>query len=209
MSFGKYKGIEIGMIYLCDPKYLEWALINTDLAVPDIEYLRKLKVLHNFHNLDIGQRVEISNIGIDVFLGDNYFKWLSFKDVQFSGRYAFQFSSLALQKNEQKCTFLRRDVGIPPINESDITYFYIYLEERDSKSFIKVQSYTCIELKETTKGMKYYIIEFDNKNWAFPHLPRIENCKIGLRKTEALNVPIGAKFKVHFSEQKFAIDILE
>ena len=190
MPFGQYRGVEVGLIYLFDPNYLEWAICNTDFALSDIEYLQKLKVIYNWSAED--SILITGAIGKKEYL-EEHFNWFSFEDLKYSGTEKFEFSRLALQKNSEKRFSPKNFKDITKIDESDIIYFQIFTDDL----FVKKSEYTCKGYDETKKGMKYYILEVDNKNNLFPKLPKIIDCKIGIRQfNKDFKLKIGTKYLI-------------
>ncbi len=48
INFGQYKGIEIGTIFLYDPEYLEWLIIDKDhFCIEDLDLLLKNGVINH------------------------------------------------------------------------------------------------------------------------------------------------------------------
>ena len=47
-NFGKYHGIEVGMVYMLAPSYINWMLERTAHCIEDLGYLTSLKVIDRF-----------------------------------------------------------------------------------------------------------------------------------------------------------------
>jgi hypothetical protein len=48
VGFGMYKGYELGIIYICDPEYVEWSINNVaDFSVEDISDLQDHYVIND------------------------------------------------------------------------------------------------------------------------------------------------------------------
>ena len=45
LSFGNYKGYQVGIIYLIDCSYIEWLILRTDFILVDIAELAHIKLI--------------------------------------------------------------------------------------------------------------------------------------------------------------------
>lgn len=108
LDFGMYKGYDLGVVYVFDPRYIEWCILNIDkFCVENIEGLQDLGIINsnlNWQYRMIGDPIIIPHI--DVFE--------SFEDlllhVNLSDKEKYIFSDELIEKNKEK---LRLALGYP------------------------------------------------------------------------------------------------
>lgn len=98
-SFGKYKGYELGIIYMCDPGYIEWCINNMDdFFVEDLDILMNIGVLNpnlSWQYRAIGEASIVP--GIDTF--DTFQEYLdNFGEINLP---KFKFNEITIKKNDQ------------------------------------------------------------------------------------------------------------
>lgn len=99
LPFGKYQGINLGLIYLLSPSYINWMLEDTPYYIGDIEFLQSLKVINRFG--DRGPEAHHADVDVEEFR-NNWHGRVDFDDVKFSGFEHFAFTWKALEKNREK-----------------------------------------------------------------------------------------------------------
>lgn len=102
MPFGKFKGFELGMVYLLDPSYINWMMLETKLVnycVGDFEFLESLKVIDRFGDQGwLAHHVEADTEEFKKL----WRPFVGFADLKFSGKEDYCFSSFALETNQEK-----------------------------------------------------------------------------------------------------------
>ncbi len=93
MPFGRNKGYQIGMVYLFDPGYINWALAETDkFCITDMERLEQFKP---FVNPSTGFYYEY--LALDEL---NFFiHYFDFTELLYLGSVDFKFSENAKMQN--------------------------------------------------------------------------------------------------------------
>lgn len=173
IPFGKYYGIQIGLIYLLSPDYLNWMLSTTEVCIGDIEFLKSLKVINRFGD----QGYVAHAVGVDT---DEFRKlWsdtIDFEDVKFSGYNSFSFSKSALDNNSRKLAAYTNSIEfreIIPEEERDILIYYPGTSKKsDQTSFIP--------LTASTNKTERTVLSFqvDNTSGKINFLPFLKNLKV-------------------------------
>ncbi|MDD2634794.1 MAG: hypothetical protein PHW82_04775 [Bacteroidales bacterium] len=173
-KFGQFKGIEIGMIYLIKPDYIEWVLANTDKYLVDIEDAKTMKVIHD---MNINSRVNLYGSGLnDEILGEKFYKRFSFKELMHSGFIDFKFSPSSLQYNDEKIA-LNGDNKQPvsfKYSDDSIMHFIIEINDLPNISF----KAKCLDFCKTAEGQQYFVFSFDNSIPIVPVLRKTQDFRI-------------------------------
>lgn len=173
-SFGQFKGIEVGMIYLIKPDYIEWLLTTTDKYLVDIDDAIDMKVIQD---LDVYTSVNLYGSGLnDEILGERFYKRFSFKDLIHSGFIKYKFSEIAIIKNNRKIAINndRKLTKSFKYSEESIMHFVTEISELPNISF----ETKCIDSFKTSFGYQYFVFSFDNSEPLVPILRKCDNLKI-------------------------------
>lgn len=123
LTFGKYYGIELGMVYMLTPSYINWMLLNTAHCVGELDYLTELKVIDLF-----GDKGHIADAaGID--RQEIELRWLPFVDFEMIKHSGFEYdciSQAAHQENKEKLAYhdYLPTRKVEPESEREIFLFY-------------------------------------------------------------------------------------
>ncbi|MBA4299623.1 MAG: hypothetical protein C0433_05870 [Cyclobacterium sp.] len=173
LPFGKYRGIEVGMIYLLAPSYINW-MLETDkvnYCIGDIDFLQSLKVINRFGNQGyLAHGVEVDRQEFDQYWTPN----VTFEDLKFSGYETFTFSKTALIKNEDKFPYYGFVIqrNIVPESEREILIFYPSTGLKSEKG-----EFTPTRYSESTKGTTMVSFNLNNQRRnidIFPHQPVVK-----------------------------------
>lgn len=108
MPFGKFKGFELGMVYLLDPSYINWMMLETKMVnycVGDFEFLESLKVINRFGDQGwLAHHVEADTEEFKKL----WRPFVGFADLKFSGKEDYNFSSFALEANNEKLSEIHK-----------------------------------------------------------------------------------------------------
>jgi hypothetical protein len=97
LNFGKFKGYEIGIVYVFSPAYIEWAIDNIeDFCIVDLDELMQYSVIDETPGWIYTDASLIPNI--DVF--DTFKELIENVDL---GSEKYEFSEDTLAKNREKC----------------------------------------------------------------------------------------------------------
>lgn len=172
LPFGKYKGIELGLIYLFSPSYINWMLEKTSYTVEDVDFLADLKVIDRFgkqgfvaHYADV-DREELENL---------WLPHVNFEDIKYSGFRNFSFSKLALEKNEERLASIgiaRTRTALPEAKR-EVNIFY-------PSTGLEVKKVTMTPTKFSTgsKGKTIVSFELNNLNHQMDFLPALPKLKV-------------------------------
>jgi len=100
LDFGMYKGYELGIVYLFDPKYLDWCLTQLDnFCITDIDELLQYGVINP--NLPIEyRRIGVPEIIPNIDMFESFQELIESCDL--SHLQKFEFSSEAIKRNTIK-----------------------------------------------------------------------------------------------------------
>ncbi|MDG1277000.1 MAG: hypothetical protein P8O16_06940 [Algoriphagus sp.] len=172
LPFGKYRGIELGIIYLFSPSYINWMLESTSYAIEDIDFLSSLKVINRFGN----QGFVAHYADIDREELENY--WIpdvNFEDIKYSGFRDFSFSKYALEKNEDRLATIgiARTRAVVPEDQREINIFYPSTGVEAKKVELKPLKYI-----KSSKGKTMVSFELNNLNNQINFLPSRSKLKV-------------------------------
>ena len=182
MNFGRNKGFQIGMVYLYDPGYLDWALAETDhFFLTDLEYLERFKP---HFNAKTGYMYE--NVSLD---DTNFFlDYFSFTELLYLGEYDFKFSPKAKQENKKKMSrfweapFKPSWADLRP--EDQVYFLQLFHHPITNCEF----DFIYMGQRRTERGYPYYLITFDNSKAIVGSLPHCANCKIAFLKDPEMDL---------------------
>lgn len=172
LTFGKYRGISVGMIYLLDPSYIEWMLETGNYGIGDINFLKSLKVIDCYG--EQGFVAHFAEIDREEF-ENNYIKYGTFEDFKFSGYKDFYFSKDSLDENQtilRKYTNEIKEGSIVPEAEREIFIFYPISQLKSNKTEFIPTGFSNSSTGKT-------IISFDADNTRMyinflPHRPTVK-----------------------------------
>lgn len=202
MPFGKFKGVEVGMVYMFEPDYLDWLFVNTDIVLVDIEEAKSLKVITSKNSLN--WLIHTGIIGKEIY--EFEFSVFTFRDIKYNGFEIYNFSKTALEANEKK---LNPNKKIQFIDNKplDIVYFTILFlsHEKGKIKYPYKNPYKYIGSGHTGKSEFYEIFEYDNTNNCFDKLPKIKNCRVGLFG-KASDLILNKSYKLKIEENMFIFE---
>ncbi|GEO21014.1 hypothetical protein CQA01_15480 [Cyclobacterium qasimii] len=158
--------MNLGLIYLLSPSYINWILEETRCCIGDIEFLKSLKVINKFGNN--GHLAHYADIDAEEFK-ENWSRKVDFEDVKFSGYENFFFSDLALNKNKEKLNLVSgvvKEREITLEEERKIMIFYPGMKINSIEtSFIPSE----MELSKGGETVLFFLV--NNRNEAIDFLP--------------------------------------
>jgi len=124
IDFGMYKGYELGVVFLFDPRYIDWCINNIDdFCVGELANLAN----HYVINIEVDSRIRLINEphlieGIDLFdTFDEFIQNYGFEDM----KYSFSEETLKINRNNERL-----------YAEDDIDYDYDEWDNSSSGCFI-------------------------------------------------------------------------
>lgn len=166
-TFGQYRGIKVGLIYLFFPGYINWLLENTDKYINEIEDVKAMRVIKSE---ETHSSVMKTISGINIFELNDIKDSLSFDELKYSGTIECPLTVRALSENESKMKVKKRRSFYYP--EDNIPFWITYYKCKSVKVQLKF-----IDLKETSKQKQYLIFSFDNSNNIVSNLKTTKDCK--------------------------------
>lgn len=201
-TFGQHRGIEIGVVYLFDSDYIDWALrITSHFFLTDLEELRKIKCLQI---LNYDESLTVGFAGRNLVFNDYVPLKFTYVDLKYTGIYQYQFSQEAIEKNEIK---LKR-FGDQRSKYVDIDYndkvIFVQLLKNGYNLFRKVAvKYTGVF--HTRAGFDYHRFTFNNLKNTLNIFPPVEYCHLGLFELEGFNLPINIECNLVFENSGLTI----
>ncbi len=174
LPFGKFKGYQLGMIYLLAPNYINWMLeetVKANYCVGDIEFLQSLKVINRFG--ESGWLAHHTEVDVEEFRR-LWRPYVSFSDMKFSGTSDYSFSGLALATNTEKLSHIAQSkIAKLPIVPEDRRKPYIFYPGTS----ISTEKASLVPLAISTNSKKSQCIDFllDNDSSPLATTCRIES----------------------------------
>lgn len=182
MPFGRNKGYQIGMVYLFDPGYINWALAETDkFCITDMERLEQFKP---FVNPSTGFYYEY----IDLDELNFFIHYFDFTELLYLGSVDFKFSEKAKMQNQFKLKRFGQEASKPywaNTKPEDQIYFYQLLDEDLPICELEVKY---MGKRLTQRNFPYYLLTFDNSKGVISFLPHCSNCKLALLKDDEIDI---------------------
>lgn len=177
--FGQFRNLNIGLVYLMAPDYIDWALQTTDqFYLSDIDYLRKIKTIDFFP--DMQDRREQFGYGIAGEQIRDYIEdKFSFDDLKFSGTNVFHFSDEAISYNKVKLTRNNKSIDFTQdfLNPNN---FNLFIDINFNSFDISKRKFKFIKHDVTAKGISYVVFQFDNTTYKVYELPSSDACNIAM-----------------------------
>lgn len=173
LPFGKYRGINLGLIYLLTPSYIEWMMMGTSYCVGDIDFLQSLKVIDRFGtHSPMAHHAEVDREEYE----DLWSGKVEFEDVKFSGYKTFSFCNQAISKNAEKLSRYSSSISkrqIIPEEEREVLIFYPGTLNRSENAM-----FTPTGVNINSKGRTVLSFEVDNSSRVISFLPNKKNLKV-------------------------------
>jgi len=185
-EFGQFKGIEVGLIYLIKPDYIEWILKNTNKYLLDIDDAMAMKVIQIW---DLQSSITLSQAGLnEEVLGDQYYNRFSFNDLKYSGFLDFKFDDETLNKNQIKIeqNYESKEYCSFSYPNDYIIHLVTNIHEIPDFNF----ELKCIGIENTEKGYEYLIFLFDNSRNDLKMFKNIKELKIASFFYQEWNISI-------------------
>ena len=166
LPFVKYRGIQLGMIYLLAPSYVDWMVLNTEFCVGDPDFLSSLKVIDLFGDHGyLAHHVNVDREEID----SCWSPFVSFEDLKFSGFKVGGISQFALERNSEKLFEYGSEIEERPIvQERDREIFLFYPNLGLNSELTK---FTPTGHRKSSKGKTIISFDVDNQRWPITFLP--------------------------------------
>lgn len=171
LTFGKYHGIETGMIYMLAPSYINWMLETTDHCIGELEFLTSLKVIDRFWNQGhVAHNAEIDRKEIE----RHWLPFVDFEAIKYSG---FEFDCITKYATEQNAERLSSRNYKPSreiVKESDREMFLFYPGtglKSDQTTFLPTS------FRYDAAGKTIITFDADNTRWyinILPHQPVVK-----------------------------------
>lgn len=123
LDFGKYRGVQTGLVYLLAPGYIKWAIRDRPaFCLGELDFLSSLDVIDSFGK----SSWEAHEAEIDVeIIKNQWSKIVDFEQVKFSGYKPFRLPDDILEMNQKK------QQNLPPQRSREITpkeerFYFIY-----------------------------------------------------------------------------------
>lgn len=176
-TFGKYEGIQVGMVYMLAPGYIEWMLTTTAHYIEDLELLTSLKVMDRFGN----KSITAHHTEVDLMEFEQLWKSkVTFEEIMYSGFRYYNLSKTAVYMNSEKRDEERfydkeelENVEILPPENPEIL---IYFPNHGVNSLRTI--FTPIATGVSKKGFNIVNFEANNKRWYMQTLPHQETVKV-------------------------------
>lgn len=174
LDFGKYHGVQAGLVYLLAPGYIQWAIReNSSFCLGEVDFLSSLDVIDS---LGKGSWVAHEAEADVQIIKNNYADQVDFEKLKFSGYKPFQLPDDMLEINEKKLKRFGKTKIRSKIVPRDERYIFIFYpgELLFSKKIELKQPHI---LSEEEDGA---ILGFtvDNTNGIIGFLPHVENLKV-------------------------------
>ncbi|MDP2041843.1 MAG: hypothetical protein Q8S14_14890 [Algoriphagus sp.] len=171
LPFGKYEGLEVGMVYLLAPSYINWMILDDVHFITDLDFLLQLKVIDRFGN----QGHIADSDRVDVWEFNNLWKpRVTFKDIMHSGVEHHYISYEAIKRNReiQGESISKYDPSNDPrLENPDPLIFYPHMGLSSERT-----TFTPIGYRKSEKGYTIISFEANNRRWfmnMFPHKDKI------------------------------------
>lgn len=171
MPFGKYEGLEVGMVYLLAPSYINWMLANDFHCITDLDFLLQLPVIDRFGN----EGYIADKDGSDVREFNQLWKpWVTFKDIMHSGVEHHYISRYAIEQNIKNLgeAVQKYDPSVDSrLKNPEPLIFYPHMDFKSEKTI-----FTPLEYRTSEKGNRIISFEANNKRWfmtMFEHKEKI------------------------------------
>lgn len=170
LTFGKYIGIQVGMVYMLAPSYINWMLLTKDHAIKDLDFLLSLDVMERFGTQ--GHIAHATEVDVSEF---NTF-WtpkVMFEDIMYSGYELNCISQDAIEINETILSENGVDVeeGPHPLhneNPEPLIYFPNLRQNSDKTIF------TPTGFSKSKKGFTVISFKANNRRRFIDNLPHQE-----------------------------------
>lgn len=181
LTFGKYHGIETGMVYMLAPSYINWMLETTPHCIGELEFLTSLKVIDRFGNQGhVAHHAEIDRDEIE----RHWLPFVDFETIKYSG---FEFDCISKYATEQNAERLSSRNYKPTreiVSESDREVFLFY-----PSTGIKSDQTTFLPTGFKYDGSGRTIVTFDADNTRryidiLPHRPIVKVASFFLQNWE-------------------------
>lgn len=170
LTFGKYQGLQVGMVYMLVPSYINWMLSDTSHAIKDLDFLLSLDVFERFGNQGhVAHHTEVDLEEFETF----WTPVVTFEDIMFSGFKSHCISDYGIKKNEQKLFDYGEDTGkkyIKPHNTNQEPLIYFPNLGQDSEKTI----FTPVGFGNSKKGHETISFRANNRRRFMDNLPHHE-----------------------------------
>lgn len=178
-TFGQYKGISVGLVYLLNPSYFDWLIKETDKYLIDIEDAMNLKV------------IDVFNWSYQPVMGDvveDYNKVFSFEELIYAGFKTYTISEDAIEKNRTKARgrLIKRRIFL----DQNKPFFYTPYAALNIVVIGKV-----VDVYKTNKNQDAITIEFDNTGNIIKYASNIENAKVTINWNDDESINFLKDFK--------------
>lgn len=177
LTFGKYHGIQVGMVYMLAPSYINWMLTDTDHCIENLDFLTSLKTLNRFSKL--GHVAHHTEVDIEEFK-EFWTSKVTFEEIMYSGFKGDLLSDHAIERNRQKLRDhkIYENEGAEVEKNWDIenTEILLYYPNLGVNSYRTI--FTPLGMRKSKKGITIVSFEANNRRRFVETIPHREKVNV-------------------------------